>query len=103
MEKHEIDFEGESNSEWKVSDEIGTYKVYKDFTTLECWQLARMVKLFFLSIILSKLPREEKYNLGNQIRDAAISATANIAEGYGRFHYKESIQFYRISRGSRLN
>jgi four helix bundle protein len=40
--------------------------------------------------------------LGNQIRHAAISSTANIAEGYGRFHFKESIQFYRISRGSQF-
>jgi four helix bundle protein len=29
-----------------------------------------------------------------------VSATANIAEVYGRFHYQEGIQFYRISRGS---
>lgn len=98
MEDDEIDLEGEFNSEWKVSDEKATYKVYKDFTTLECWKLARKVKLFFYEKVLPKLPQEEKYNLGNQIRDAAISATANIAEGYGRFHYKESIQFYRISR-----
>ncbi len=35
-----------------------------------------------------------------QIRKAGVSATANISEGYGRFHYQEGIQFYRISRGS---
>lgn len=29
-----------------------------------------------------------------------MSGTANISEGYGRFHYQEGIQFYRISRGS---
>ena len=29
-----------------------------------------------------------------------MSTTANIAEGYGRFHYQEGIQFYRISRAS---
>lgn len=46
--------------------------------------------------------KEEKYKLGGQIRDAAISSTSNIAEGYGRFHYRESIQFYRISRGSQF-
>lgn len=31
---------------------------------------------------------------------ASRSATANIAEGYGRFHYQENIQFCRQSRGS---
>ncbi|MFQ5864078.1 MAG: four helix bundle protein [bacterium] len=29
-----------------------------------------------------------------------LSATSNISEGYGRFHYQEGIQFYRISRAS---
>jgi len=42
----------------------------------------------------------EKYNLNIQIRKACISATANIAEGYGRYHYQEGIQFYRIARAS---
>jgi len=102
MKKYDIDFGDEFDSEFKVSDEKGTYKVYKDFTTLECWKLARKVKLFFYEKVIPKLPKEEIYKLGGQIRDAAISATANIAEGYGRFHYKESIQFYRISRGSQF-
>jgi four helix bundle protein len=30
----------------------------------------------------------------------AVQRTANIAEGYGRYHYREGIQFYRIARGS---
>jgi four helix bundle protein len=51
-------------------------------------------------LILPKLPHEEKHNLGYQIRRAAISITANIAEGYGRYHYQEGVQFYRISRAS---
>ena len=46
------------------------------------------------------LPKEEKYNLDYQIRKASVSITSNIPEGYGRFHYQEGIQFYRISRGS---
>jgi four helix bundle protein len=46
------------------------------------------------------LPKEEKFNLDIQIRKASVSITANISEGYGRYHYKEGIQFYRISRGS---
>ena len=34
------------------------------------------------------------------MRRAAVSVTANIAEGYGRFAYQENIQFLRQSRGS---
>lgn len=35
-----------------------------------------------------------------QIRKASVSSTANIAEGYGRFHFQEGIQYYRIFRAS---
>ncbi len=76
------------------------YDVNRDFITLEAWQKARDVKLFFYKKILPKLPKEEKFNLDNQIRKAAVSVTANISEGYGRFHYQEGIQFYRMARGS---
>ena len=72
----------------------------RDFTFLDCWKKCREVKLVFYREIIPELPSEEKYNLGDQIRRAAISTTSNIAEGYGRFYYQESIQFYRISRGS---
>ena len=72
----------------------------RDFTSLEAWKKTREVKLFFYKKILPKLPPEEKFNLNTQIRKAAVSGTANIAEGYGRYHYKEGVQFYRISRGS---
>ncbi|MCF7822997.1 MAG: four helix bundle protein [Candidatus Marinimicrobia bacterium] len=68
--------------------------------SLVAWQNARKVKLFCYDEIVPKLPAAEKYNLKDQIIRAATSSTANIAEGYGRFHYKESAQFYRISRGS---
>lgn len=56
--------------------------------------------MFFYKKILPLLPPSETYNLDKQIRTAAVSGTANIAEGHGRYHYQEGIQFYRISRGS---
>jgi len=76
------------------------YNAQKDFTTLDAWKKARLVKLFFYKEIIPALPAEEKFNLNLQIRKAAVSSTANISEGYGRYHYQEGIQFYRISRGS---
>ena len=45
-------------------------------------------------------PREEIYGLTSQIRRAAASVPANIAEGYGRDGSKEFTQFLRISQGS---
>lgn len=50
--------------------------------------------------LTKKLPRHEQYNLGVQMRRAAVSVTNNIAEGYGRLHFQENIQFCRQSRGS---
>ncbi|TET46139.1 four helix bundle protein [candidate division TA06 bacterium] len=47
-----------------------------------------------------KLPKEEEYNLVGQMKRAAVSLTNNIAEGYGRYRFKENIQFCRHSRGS---
>jgi len=47
-----------------------------------------------------RLPRDEQYNLGSQMRRAAVSLTSNLAEGYGRFHFQENMQFCRQSRGS---
>jgi len=83
-----------------VNDILVEYNAKKDFTTLEAWEKARKVKMFFYKEIMPHLPEEEKYNLTQQIRRAAISATANIAEGYGRYHFQEGIQFYRTSRAS---
>ena len=50
---------------------------------------------------LTKLyPKEERYGLTNQTNRAAVSIPSNIAEGLGRNHKKDTIQFLHISRGS---
>jgi four helix bundle protein len=50
--------------------------------------------------VLRALPDIEKYCLGSQMRRAAVSITNNIAEGHGRWHFQENMQFCRIARGS---
>ena len=72
---------------------------YKSFEDLEVYKAAREFRKKIYQLI-KKLPPEEKYNLGDQMRRASLSLTNNIAEGHGRYHFQENIQFCRISRGS---
>ena len=72
----------------------------RSFEDLECWQAAREVRLFVAREILPALPKDEKYRLGGQVLEAARSSTANIAEGYGRFHYLDNAKFCSNARGS---
>lgn len=69
------------------------------FEKLEVYKLAQEYrrKIYRLTY---KLTKEEQYNLIIQMRKAAVSLTNNIAEGHGRYHYQENIQFLRQSRGS---
>jgi four helix bundle protein len=71
----------------------------ESFEDLHCWQACREV-IGFTKRIITTLPKEEKYDLASNMKRAARSTTRNIAEGYGRHHHKENIQFCRISRGS---
>jgi four helix bundle protein len=50
--------------------------------------------------VFESLPMNFQFHIGNQFLDAADSIGANIAEGFGRYHYKDSIKFYYNSRGS---
>jgi four helix bundle protein len=72
----------------------------KSFEDLECWKAARELRIFVAQNIISKFSIEEKYALTSQLRRSSRSVSDNIAEGYGRFHYQENIQFCRIARGS---
>jgi four helix bundle protein len=53
-----------------------------------------------VSDFIKALPKSEDFNLKPQMRRAKVSVTNNIAEGYGRYHFQENIQFCRQSRGS---
>src|SRR5512135_668039 len=71
----------------------------RGFEDLECYKLALSVVRAVYQVA-QRLPSEEKYNLADQLRRAAASVTLNIAEGYGRYHYLDSLRFYYIARGS---
>lgn len=71
----------------------------KNFYDLKVWQDAHMLVLEIYKITKT-FPKEEQFGLISQMRRAASSITANIAEGFGRFHYKDKIKFYIQSRGS---
>src|SRR5262245_57844616 len=76
-----------------------TEKEMCGFEDLECYQLA--MKVFREGYrVAALLPVEEKYNLADQIRRAPTSVILNIAEGYGRYHYLDSLRFYYFARGS---
>ena len=71
----------------------------RSFEQLEVWQKAHQ---YVLSIyqITKNYPKEEMFCLVNQLRRAAVSITANIAEGYIRMGSKDKLRFYNISQGS---
>ena len=69
------------------------------FEDLDCWQVARhLVKLVFECCERGKM--QQQFELKNQLKKAALSSVNNIAEGFSRFHTKDSIRFYDISQSS---
>ena len=71
----------------------------KSFTDLQAWQICREFKIKIIHLAKS-FPVDEKYKLVDQIVRSSRSVTNNIAEGFGRFHFQENIQFCRQARGS---
>lgn len=69
------------------------------FQELNVWKEARNFRLA-VNNHCKTFPKEEQFRLTDQLKRASRSITSNIAEGYGRFHYQENIQFCRQARGS---
>ena len=76
-----------------MSDENFSYR------NLIVWQKAKqLVKLVYAEV--KKLPADERYALGDQLRRAVVSVPSNIAEGNGRAGNKDYAHFLSIARGS---
>jgi four helix bundle protein len=70
-----------------------------NFFELDAWKKAHQ---FVLGIYgaTQDFPKEELFGITSQLRRAASSISANIAEGFSRYHYNDKIRFYLNARGS---
>lgn len=67
---------------------------------LEVWVRAKDFALAVYKDVIHHLPPDEKWNLTQQLKRAAQSIPANIAEGHGRYHFLDNVRFCYIARGS---
>jgi four helix bundle protein len=72
---------------------------WKDFREIVAWQRAESVKLRVYAFLARPTVKRD-FRYCEQLREAARSAPANIAEGFGRYGNKEFARFVRIARGS---
>jgi four helix bundle protein len=71
----------------------------QDFKQLKVWEKSHQLTLDVYRATVS-FPQEERYGLTSQIRRAASSIPANIAEGCGRDSQGDFLRFLRIALGS---
>ena len=71
----------------------------RTFEDLEAWQACRVLRRWVYAEA-RRFPSEERFRLADQVIRSSRSSTDLIAEGYGLFHYKETIHYMRRSRGS---
>ncbi len=74
-------------------------KEVKNFYDLEVWQKGHQLVLAIYKIT-KDFPKEEQFGIISQLRRAAASITANIAEGFERYHFNDKTRFYYQARGS---
>ena len=73
---------------------------YNHFYELPVYKKCRAFRKSVSVLIKNAFPKSEDFRLKAQILDSSRSITANIAEGFGRFHHQENIQYCRQARGS---
>ncbi|MEJ2048211.1 MAG: four helix bundle protein, partial [Dehalococcoidia bacterium] len=69
------------------------------FQQLEVWQEAHKLVLAIYEL-MKGYPGEERFGLVSQMRRAAVSIPANIAEGFKRRGIAEKVRFYNLAEGS---
>jgi len=71
----------------------------QSFRDLQAWQRAMQLTVTIYRLTQG-FPREETYGLTSHIRRAAVPVPRNVAEGQGRLHPREFLQFLGVARGS---
>jgi four helix bundle protein len=72
---------------------------YRGYKELECYIQSRNLRML-ISDLAKKFPANEKFLLTAQIIDSSRSVTRNTAEGYGRYTFTDTRNFFIIARGS---
>jgi four helix bundle protein len=71
----------------------------KSFEDLIVWQKAEALSAL-IDQLTATFPTKELYRLSDQMRGAASSIPANIAEGFGRWSPRDQAHFYEIAKSS---
>ncbi len=79
--------------------DVSRNKPIKSFTDLLAWQAGYDLSLATYKVT-SSFPASENFGLISQMRRAAVSATSNLAEGFGRSTPKDKEHFYQMASGS---
>ena len=71
----------------------------ENFYDLDVWKRGHQLVIDIYKIT-DNFPNNERFGVVSQLQRVASSITANIAEGFARYHFKDKIRFYHQSRGS---
>lgn len=93
------DFEYPPTDEEVGASGFGEKGSVNDYADLDVWKVGMSLATDCYRISAS-FPSDERFGLISQIRRAAVSIPANIAEGYGRQSTRSYVQFLRIAQGS---
>lgn len=72
----------------------------QSFEKLKTWQKSHQLMLDIHKKLVPLFPKEEKYDLADQLRRSSKSVSANIAKGAGRYYYMDNVRFCYNARGS---
>ena len=73
--------------------------IVKSYEDLEIYKMALMIAKD-IYLLTNDFPKTETFGMTDQIKRSVASVGANIAEGFGRFHYKDKLLFMYNARGS---